>query len=107
MSNETRKLPDAPGWWWCKAFGGEPAPRLVIDNGRILVVNVAGTIESAEDFSAFEWLAPIPGPEVCAALAEWFAAHELDCTEAGHQDRFWDAEIALADALRAERDGAA
>lgn len=104
-----RIMPDRAGWWYAQWAHDEPSDDMtfiasVLRDEHRLFVHLGGV---TSDLRAFRWLAPIPGPAVLAALAEWAEAHELDCTEAGHQDRFWDAEIALADALRAERDGAA
>ena len=110
MGHETRKVPTRPGWWWADmsewhGVDGPPEPlEVYIDDG---VAGFDGMFDDQPAEQQVRFLAPIPGPAVLAALSEWFAAHELDCTEAGHQDRFWDAEIALADAIRAERDGGA
>jgi hypothetical protein len=100
------KLPTRPGAWYGQlSEGSEPE---IMRIGQDMRVRVEGwhSVLSVGD-PRIRWLAPIPGPEVLAALAEWFTARELDCTESGHQDEFWDAENALTDAIRAERDGAA
>lgn len=111
-----RILPTGRGfrWWWCSIEKLHPTPRMVIDNGRGLVVNMAGTGEPVSS-PIFEWTAPIPGPAVCAALAQYAAAvvatagltdkdHRLGIAGAAYDDVRLS-QIALNDAIRAEREG--
>ena len=101
MSDRTqgqpRIMPDKPGWWWAR-WAGMNAEMVWSEN-----------IDGAH--SAWEWLAPIPGPEVCAALARY--ADALAALDAEPNDRiptvgimreFNDAGDALHAAIRAERD---
>ena len=112
MSNETRKLPTRPGWWWGREFLGgrrglgdlKPCLLAIREDDGALMVEGPLHLDNP-DF--YEWLAPIPGPEVLAALAEWSAAdadwNEFETTACGW--RRDDADLALRAAIRAERDG--
>ena len=114
MSNETRKLPTRPGWWLIKAdprdtSGGLPYEAVVVYQGRGGLLVSGRTPNRVDQNGGIVWLAPIPGPDVCAALAEWSEAladwDEFPTTACGW--RLEDADLALRAAIRAERDGGA
>lgn len=108
MSNETRKLPTRPGWWWREGNRGPYIEEVDCDQNHapFLAIDGAPVVDDGT------WLAPIPGPAVLAALAEYgVALAGCDAATAGELgnaiiDRFV-AESKLQDAIRAERDGAA
>lgn len=119
MSNETRKLPTRPGWWW-------GIPKTWNEDRETQAIRVAQSPYSNDLLASglasvgvwledVDWLAPIPGPDVCAALAEYGEAYSLMILDArrggsyanGEARRVRLAEDALDDAIRAERDGAA
>ena len=118
MSNEMRKLPTRPGWWWARWNNphANPTAFFVEDKGGKLWFDARDEDYSGSPAWSVEhmaghivWLAPIPGPDVLAALAEWSAAladwDEFPTTACGW--RMEDADLALRAAIRAERDGAA
>lgn len=110
MSNETRKLPTRPGWWWIKAdprdtSGGLPYEAVVVYQGRGGLLVSGRTPNRVDQNGGIDWLAPIPSPEVCAALAEYAAA--FLSYDDGHVANFLSAVDGLQAQLRAERDGAA
>ena len=112
MSNEARKLPTRRGGWWRQ---GTYCPYIEGVEGvdGDLYVSMTG-IPVVDDGT---WLAPIPGPEVLAALAEYDRLDALiEGSDEVHADqpdvlrvmlRRSEALSALALAIRAERDGAA
>ena len=113
MGNDSseRKLPTRRGGWWRQ---GTYCPYIEEVEGADgdLFVQMTG-IPVTDDGS---WLAPIPGPAVCAALARYSEAlDDLDAlwdgadfiTRNNVTNRFNDADDALHDTIRAERDGAA
>lgn len=112
MSNETRKLPTRAGWWWADmsewhGVEGPPEPlEVYVDRG---VAGFDGMFDDQPADQQVRFLAPIPGPEVCVALAEYGDALEFwrenKTPVAGGQVS--DALRLLDTAIRAERDGAA
>lgn len=82
--------PTRPGWWWWQ-WGKDEPEVLFLEN-----------LEAA--YPGPQWLAPIPSPAVCEALARYAAFLVSDDDDgtclADHTD-------ALERAIRAERDGAA
>lgn len=107
MSNETRKLPTRPGAWYAQWEHDEPSDdgTLIVwvqeDGGRLLV-HLGGL---TSDLRAFRWLAPIPGPAVLAALAEYGDAILHRGPKQGDVN-VRESLLALDIAIRAERDGA-
>lgn len=104
MSNETRKLPTRAGWWWRMGNHGPYVEEVDGDQNHALFLAIDGS-DVVDDGT---WLAPIPGPEVCAALARRAKAlTALDDLGASREvaDEFVEAGDALDDAIRAERDG--
>ncbi len=74
MSGQTqtpRIVPTAPGWWWAKGHGTpirvQRAPSF--DGGEALYGFSTGSSLRVAD-PLWDWLAPIPDPATCAALAE-------------------------------------
>lgn len=121
-----RIVPTKPGWWWVdmsKWHGSDAPPEPLeayIEDGR-------STFDGMDDGDPSEdqvtWLAPIPGPEVCAALARYseaVAAYEADSLRDASReltDAEWseseaieravsDATAILDAAIRAERGAA-
>ena len=115
MGHETRKLPTRPGWWLARIGDGEPFCSRVwiqgMDNAMI-ATDAEGGHRLVSAWTDAAWLAPIPGPEVCAAVAEYGAA-VLAADGAPDESSLTSflarsaADRALRDAIRAERDGAA
>lgn len=113
MSNESRKLPTRPGWWWRETANGMRISEVAEGYGGL--VGAASGCPVAD--APCEWLAPIPGPAVLAALAEYDRLDALiEGSDEVHADqpdvlrvmlRRSEALSALALAIRAERDGAA
>lgn len=115
MSNETRKLPTRPGWWWADITDITGlVSRDVVEvyraegHGDRLFIYDKNSIDRADH----EWLAPIPGPEVCAALAEYGVSLSMADSRMGGMSSpeiagHFRASDALDTAIRAERDGAA
>ena len=117
MSNETRKLPTRPGWWygyWTdQADHGDGSSATMFE-----VIDLFGEMCFKEDGHEYgvghvTWLAPIPGPAVLAALAEYGEALVgADTSQPKSRERVLargrlvEAGIAMANAIRAERDGA-
>ena len=104
MSNETRKLPTRRGGWWRQ---GTYCPYIEEVEGADgdLFVSMTG-IPVVDDGT---WLAPIPGPAVLAALAEYtelLAFVDASGKVTGPLDAA-GLDAGLRDAIRAERDGAA
>lgn len=112
-----RIMPTRAGWWYAQWAHDEPSDNgslvvLVRGDGGRLFVHLGGV---TSDLRAFRWLAPIPGPEVCAALAEYTEAHTAMLTDARAGGSYAKGECrrdrlaldALHAAIRAERDGAA
>ena len=95
--------PTRPGWWWWQ-WGEDEPEVLFLEN-----------LEAA--YSGPQWLAPIPSPAVCAAVARYaeaLLASHADSASASYrgesEDHFFartSAQQALVDAILAERDGAA
>lgn len=106
MSNETRKLPTRPGWWMVSDSGMPPIARSVISGESGLIVHMGG-VTLRVDAPDFTWLAPIPGPAVLAALAEYGDAVLQRGPMQARGVNVSDALLALEDAIRSERDGAA
>lgn len=107
-----RIVPTKPGWWWVdmsKWHGSDAPPEPLeayIEDGR-------STFDGMDDGDPSEdqvtWLAPIPGPEVCAALARYAEAEPPRVTPGGppvYQAEWLSACEALNDAIRAERGAA-
>lgn len=112
MSNETRKLPTRPGWWLIGAdprdtSGGLPYEAVVVYQGRGGLLVSGRTPNRVDQNGGIVWLAPIPGPEVLAALAELVAELALYDDGASTFGRLDTARTAFTAALRAERGGAA
>ena len=118
MSNDNgeRIVPDKPGWWWIEADpeitrDEKPVQIIQVTQGRGVLL-VSGTMPNRVDQRPdIVWLAPIPGPAVCAALADCEAA-ELAWANEDLDDELLEravtnAEARLYAAMRAERDGAA
>lgn len=109
MSNGQRIVPTRAGWWWARWTRWLPDG--IIFPMEVVGDFVDGLIVHEGDFRAdspdITWLAPIPGPDVCAALAD--VTRELDGYDAGESPfgRLGNARTALTNAIRAERDGAA
>ena len=118
MSNEPRKLPTRPGWWWADmsewhGIGDVPPEPLevYIEGGRI---EFDGMDCDSPGEDQVRFLAPIPGPAVLAALAEYIGAlYDIDDKPAGSDGRerafsdWTSVQSALHSAIRAERDGGA
>ena len=105
MSNETRKLPTRPGWWWRRGNHGPYIEEVDGDQNHGLFLAIDGS-DVVDDGT---WLAPIPGPAVLAALAEYGNAL-IGAGDSGTgklADGYLAAWQQLADTIRAERDGAA
>lgn len=96
-----RIVPDRAGWWWRM---GSHGPYVVEVDDYYEGVLFAVADEVRDDNT---WLAPIPGPAVLAALAEYGDALEFwrenKTPVAGGQAS--DALRLLDTAIRAERDG--
>ena len=113
MSNEARKVPTRPGWWWRQGNHGPYIEEVDGDQNHAPFLAILGS-NVVDDGT---WLAPIPGPEVLAALAEYDRLDALiEGSDEVHADqpdvlrvmlRRSEALSALALAIRAERDGAA
>lgn len=107
MSNETRKLPTRPGWWLVEStndYEPEILTAMVFGDG---FCRCYGDHKNWHvDSGWLTWLAPIPGPEVLAALAEYgdALAESLDDGMRGsrREGQAWDV---LRSAILAERDG--
>lgn len=114
-----RKLPTRAGWWWADmsewhGVEGPPEPlEVYVDRG---VAGFDGMFDDQPADQQVRFLAPIPGPEVCVALARYSEAlddHDVlwdgadFITRNNVTNRFNDAGDALDAAIRAERDGAA
>lgn len=65
MSDSTRLVPTGPGWWWRQGNQGPYVEEVWGDANHAPYINICGS-PVLDDGS---WLAPIPSPEVCAALA--------------------------------------
>lgn len=109
MSNDNgeRKLPTRRGGWWRQGTYCPYIEEVEGANGD-LFVQMTG-IPVTDDGS---WLAPIPGPEVCAALAEYGVSLSMADSRMGGMSSpeiagHFRASDALDTAIRAERDGAA
>lgn len=66
MAEQARRVPTGPGWWWARRSGG-------VVRAYPVLKSFAGAIVCNRTFvndPAREWLAPIPDPATCAALAE-------------------------------------
>lgn len=109
------RIPTRAGWWLGQRNAAaprhtdnpEPHPIAVTMRGGKLC---AGTSPVTDHH--WTWLAPIPGPAVMAALAEYGeAVSECDATPQWGQGKAilarYAAESRLQNAIRAERDGAA
>lgn len=116
MSNATRKEPTRPGPWLGREFLGtgkglgEPLAYNIVaraDDGA-LMVSIPPHLDNPE---VYEWFAPIPGPAVLAALAEYrVALAAIRPGEPVEDDKWTEANRALGAlnaAILAERDGAA
>ena len=120
MSNETRKLPTRPGWWWYHDPSSPHAVCVYVGKSEIsgdLIIETTGGIVPAYETDG-DWLSLVPGPAVLAALAEYadalVACSALAAPEDYEDDTAMltfvasrDARRALDAAIRAERDGAA
>lgn len=104
MGNDSseRKLPTRRGGWWRQ---GTYCPYIEEVEGADgdLFVQMTG-IPVVDDGT---WLAPIPGPEACAALAEYGDAVMQRGPTQARGVSVSSALLALEDAIRAERNGAA
>lgn len=120
--------PTRPGWWWT---GGNRCPIEIANIGTIyadagkpirdeMSLWVAGDSRwrgPVADAPPGFFIAPIPSPAVCAALARYaeaLLASHADSTNASYrgesEDHFFartSAQQALVDVILAERDGAA
>ena len=113
MQRRLRKLPPRPGWWWREGRLIPYIEEVAGDQNHDLFIPISGG--PIEDDGL--WLAPIPGPAVLAALAEYDRLDALiEGSDEVHADqpdvlrvmlRRSEALSALALAIRAERDGAA
>ncbi len=123
MSNETRKPPTRPGWWWARWNNphANPTAFFVEDKGGKLWFDARDEDYSGSPAWSVEhmaghivWLASIPGPAVLAALAEYSAAFMARDDDARAGGSYANGEVrreriaadALHAAIRAERDGA-
>ena len=114
--NGERIVPDAAGLW---LIGADPESTpgelwyeaVTVYQGRSGLL-VSGRMPNRVDQNpCITWLAPIPGPATCAALADCEAA-ELAWANGDLDDELLEravtnAEARLYAAIRAERDGAA
>ena len=112
MSNETRKLPTRPGWWLINAdprdtSGGLPYEAVVVYQGRGGLLVSGRTPNRVDQNGGITWLAPIPSPTVLAALAKYGDAVLQRGPMQARGVSVSGALLALEDAIRAERDGAA
>jgi hypothetical protein len=105
MSNEARKVPTRPGWWWREGNHGPYVVEVDDSDGVLFVV----ADEVRDDGS---WLASIPSPAVCAALAEYARAGAAFDDAKADQGEAWTGDwynalaeslTALREAIRAER----
>ena len=62
-------IPTRPGWWWCQYTG--PLSETISAGPDMVYVDPAVGFDTDPNW---QWLAPIPGPAVLAALAEYEAA---------------------------------
>lgn len=107
---QPRIVPTRAGWWLGRfRLGDKPEAMMVDIDMRVTVLGWSTRVPV--DDPRITWLAPIPGPAVLAALAEYGEA--LAGLDAEPNDRiptvgimraFNDAGDALHDAIRAERD---
>lgn len=105
-----RIVPDVPGWWWRSISARAFCVEVTGDGERAIRWLWVGQQYPVNDDGY--WLAPIPGPEVCAALAEYAAAlADWDAlppdAEDNRQPSMGYCGVALNAAIRADRDGAA
>ena len=106
-------MPDRPGSWWILLDRNtEPEIVRVLQGLRVEITGWDTHLSHLDP--RIRWLAPIPGPAVCAALAKYGdALDDLDAlwdgadfiTRNNVTNRFNDAGDALHAAIRAERDG--
>lgn len=70
-------MPTGPGWWWVKLLtgrrGATPVPVEVTEFGMAInVPSLYGGLTAAPiSDNGLKFVAPIPSPEVCAAVAEF------------------------------------
>ena len=105
-------IPTRPGWWWCQYTG--PLSETISAGPDMVYVDPAVGFDTDPNW---QWLAPIPGPAVLAALAEYGRLDALiEGVDEVHADQpdilrgmrhRAEALSALALAIRAERDGGA
>lgn len=107
---QPRIVPERPGWWWAMLISNDEPEVMMVDGGMRATVLGWSTHVSVDD-PCIRWLAPIPGPAVLAALAEYGEALAgLDAEPndwiptVGIMRAFNDAGDALHAAIRAERD---
>lgn len=99
-----RLLPTRPGWWWRETTNGARISEVVDGYGGLVAASGCPVADASG-----KWLAPIPGPAVLAALAEYgealLALDELNVRELRGAFGVLDSACAkLHDAIRAERD---
>lgn len=100
-----RRIPTAPGWW---LYGSPDDPSFaeVCEKDGVLVGLFCNRDRMVAD-PACRWLAPIPSPDVCRALADYaaaLAAWDAEQKEADAAHSFEGPSTARLDnALRAER----
>lgn len=105
------RTPTRPGRWYAQWAHDEPSDDMifvasVLQDDHRLFVHLGGV---TSDLRALRWLAPIPGPAVLAALAEYgeavLALDELNVRELRGAFGVLDGACAkLHAAIRAERD---
>ena len=101
-----RRLPTVAGWWWyhdpssphavCIYVGQSPI------DGRMILETTGGIVDTDEVDG--DWLAPIPSPAICAALADYSAAVMQRGPMQARGVSISGALLALDDAIRAERE---
>lgn len=110
-----RLLPAKPGKWYVRVNDGPVEIMRVIGEGGQSVIDSGGTPRPIEWWRGLRFIAPIPGPAVLAALAEYSAAFVARDDDAQAGGSYANGEVrreriaadALHDAIRAERDGGA
>ena len=115
MSNETRKLPTRPGWWWYHDPSSPHGVCVYVGKSPIsgqMILDTTGGIVAADEVDG-EWLAPVPGPAMCTALARYSDLRRRFESEPAAALDTWKEAMGLGvlhsaiRSERAERDGAA
>jgi hypothetical protein len=101
-----RLLPAKPGKWYVRVNDGPVEIMRVIGEGGQSVIDSGGTPRPIEWWRGLRFIAPIPGPTVCAALAEYaaaLAAFDATYTDGVHAFEGAGLDDGLRVAIRAER----